>query len=583
MKERGILPDLYYIALPDFPIEEEAFDLLIVGTGIAGLRAALEAAGADSSLRIALVAKQEFSQAPSCCVEGGTAAAIEPGDSPENHWEDTIRGSDYLADQDAVELLTSEGPTEILRLEHWGMAWMRNASGLMDARPYGGHKHNRAYHAGDSTGIMLMGTLYDKIQEHSHRFSGHPDHFCLELLINEGRAVGVLCLDMRAGVLRAILAKSTVIATGGACRMFGITTNSLSSTGDGIAMAMRAGLPVKDPEFIQFHPTTLYPSGLLISEACRGEGGVLLNSWGERFMARYAPGAWELAPRDVVSRAIATEIAEGRGIGEGYVHLDISHLGRDVIDLRLRLVRDLAMSFSARDPASEPLPVRPGAHYFMGGIPVDSDGYTGMPGLFAAGEAACPGVHGANRLGCNSTTECLVWGARAGKAAAKFALENNKNPDLPGNQVDEIVRKLDSRFGSGTENAFRIRKELCALMDRYVGVFREGAGLENALAGLSSIRERLSAVGLADNSVVFNTQLVYLLETENLALIAEAAVLSALARKESRGAHFRIDFPRRDDENFLKHSLVSITSDGKLSLDYQPVRITWLQPAKREY
>ncbi len=569
--------------MPDFPVEEEAFDLVIVGTGLAGLRAALEAARTDPGIRIALVAKQELPRAPSCCIEGGTAAALEPGDSPEKHWEDTIKGSDYLADQDAVEVLTREGPSELLRLEHWGMSWMRSARGLMDARPYGGHRHNRAYHSGDSTGIMLMGTLYDRLQEHSGRFPERPDHFCLELLSDAGRAAGVLCLDMRKGVLRAILAKSILIATGSVCRMFGITTNSLSSTGDGIAMAMRAGLPVKDPEFVQFHPTTLFPSGLLISEACRGEGGVLLNSWGERFMARYAPGAWELAPRDVVSRAIATEIAEGRGLGEGYVDLDISHLGRDVIDLRLGLVRDLAMSFAGRDPVSEPLPVRPGAHYFMGGIPVDSDGYTGMPGLFAAGEAACPGVHGANRLGCNSSTECLVWGARAGRAAARFALEAPALPNLPKAQIDEIVRGLGARFGPGRENVFRIRQELSALMDRHAGVFRERAGLEKALSGISSIRKRLSAVSLADKTLVFNTQLIFLLETENLALVAEALVLSALAREESRGAHFRADFPRRDDENFLKHSLVSVNPDGGLSLGYQPVRITRLQPARREY
>lgn len=569
--------------MSDFPVEEEAFDLIIIGTGIAGLRAALEALVAKPDLRIALVAKQEFPQAPSCCVEGGTAAALEPGDSPEKHWEDTVKGSDYLADQDAVETMTNEGPGELLRLEHWGMPWMRSAAGLMDARPYGGHRERRAYYSSDTTGIMLMGTLYDRLQQYRGRFHEYPDHFCLDALADSDRVAGIICLDMRRGIVRIMRAKAVIIATGSVCRMFGITTNALSSTGDGIAMAMRIGLPVKDPEFIQFHPTTLYPSGLLISEACRGEGGVLLNSWGERFMARYAPGAWELAPRDVVSRAIATEIAEGRGIEEAYVHLDISHLGPDVINLRLRLVRDLAMRFAGRDPVSEPLPVRPGAHYFMGGIPVDADGRTGITGLFAAGEAACTGVHGANRLGCNSTTECLVWGARAGRAAARLARETRELPRFPEDQAERMLAGLRARFEPGSENAFRLRKELCALMDRYVGVFRERSGLEAALSGIASIRKRLSSADLSDKSLVFNTQLLHLLETENLALVAEATALSALARRESRGAHFRLDFPHRDDEGFLKHSLVTLTPEGELSLDYQPVKITRLRPAKREY
>ena len=576
-------PDLYFLALPDFPVEEEPFDLVIIGTGIAGLRAALEAFIVEPGLRVALVAKQEFPRAASCCAEGGTAAALEPGDSPEKHWEDTVRGSDYLADQDAVEIMANEGPGELLRLEHWGMPWMRSAEGLMDARPYGGHRERRAYHSSDSTGLMLMGTIYDKLQEHAGQFQEYPEHFSLRLLTREGRAAGVLALDLRRGILRAVRAKAVILATGGACRMFGLSTNSLSSTGDGMAMAIRAGLALKDMEFIQFHPTTLFPSGLLVSEACRGEGGVLLNSWGERFMARYAPGAWELAPRDVVSRAITTEIAEGRGIGQGYVHLEISHLGREVIDLRLGLVRDLALRFVNMDPVREPLPVRPGAHYFMGGILVDLDGFTGMPGLWAAGETACHGVHGANRLGCNSTTECLVWGARAGRAAARFASENRAVPELPVDQLQEEKRRLLARFSPGRQSVPRLRQELGALMDNNMGVFREARGLERAVEGVRSIKARLKSACLRDKSVVFNTELVYLLETENLALLAEASALSALARKESRGSHFRLDFPRRDDEGFLRHSIITMTQEGNLALDYQAVRITRFQPAKRDY
>lgn len=569
--------------MPDFPVEEELFDLVIIGTGIAGLRAALEAFTTNPGLRVALVAKQDFSRAASCCAEGGTAAALEPGDSPEKHWEDTVRGSDYLADQDAVEMMTNEGPGELLRLEHWGMPWMRSAAGLMDARPYGGHRERRAYHSSDSTGIMIMGTLYDRLQAHAGQFREYPEHFSLRLLTSENSVAGVLCLDMRKGVLRALRARTVVLATGSACRMFGLSTNSLSSTGDGMAMALRAGLFLRDMEFIQFHPTTLFPSGLLISEACRGEGGILLNSWGERFMARYAPGAWELAPRDVVSRAIDTEIAEGRGLGEGYVHLEISHLGKEVIDMRLGLVRELAMRFADRDPVHEPLPVRPGAHYFMGGILVDLDGFTGLPGLWAAGETACPGVHGANRLGCNSTTECLVWGARAGRDAARFASEERAVPKLPEDQLQEEAKGLLSRFGPGRESAPRLRQELGALMDNNMGVFREARGLERALEGVRSIRTSLRDAGLRDNSTVFNTELVHLLETENLVLLAEASILSAIERKESRGAHFRLDFPRRDDEKFLKHSLVTMTPEGNLSLDYQAVRITRLRPTRREY
>jgi len=564
-------------------------DVLILGAGLAGLRAAVEIARqSDGKVNIGIVSKVQLMRAHSVCAEGGTAAVLrtEEGDCFELHAWDTVKGSDFLADQDVVDRFVHASPGEILQLEHWGIPWTRDEHGRIDQRPFGGHSYPRATLAADKTGFFEMQTLYDTLQRY-HCYQRYDELFITDIVVADGRFVGLIGIHAPSGELVALQAKALVIATGGAGTLYGFTTYSQTVTGDGMAMAYRASLPLEDLEFVQFHPTGLVPSGILMTEACRGEGGYLRNAAGERFMERYAPEKMELAPRDLVSRAETTEILEGRGFkgpnGLDYLHLDLTHLGAERINKRLPLIREVCMRFVGIDPITQPIPIRPVAHYSMGGIETDIDGATRVPGIWAAGEAACVSLHGANRLGSNSTAECLVWGAIVGRDVLKKLSELPEPPPLPEdkykaamNHIDELLRR------GGQENMYALRRELRAVMDKHVGVFRTGEGLEQALSTVRDIRERLSKAPVPDKSRVYNSNLLHMLELENLLDLAEVAIVGGLARQESRGAHARRDFAKRDDENWLKHTLAFHTDSGP-RLEYKPVTITTWKPVERKY
>ena len=564
-------------------------DIVILGAGLAGLRAAIEAARVNPEADIAIVSKVQLMRAHSVCAEGGTAAVMQSdlGDSHELHAWDTVRGADFLCDQDVVMRFVQEMPGEILLMDHWGIPWSRRDDGRINQRPFGGHSYNRATFAADKTGFFEMQCLYDTLQKYSN-VTRYDECYVSSLDIKDGVFRGVTVWDLTRGEFFFIHSKALVIATGGACRMFGFTTYSLTATGDGLAMAYRAGLPIKDLEFVQFHPTGLVPSGILITEAARGEGGYLRNAAGERFMEKYAASKMELAPRDIVSRAEMTEIEEGRGSktpsGMDAVFVDLTHLGADRINERLPLIREVAIKFNFIDPIHEYIPIHPAAHYFMGGVHTDIDGATPVPGVWAAGEAACVSLHGANRLGSNSTAECFVWGKIAGALAAEFSRKNKAYPDAPSEaDLKEEEDRVFNRFGSqGKESSYQIRKEMQTLMDENVGVFREEKGLTAALDGLKELKQRVPNVKVEDRGRVYNTDMLNALEAENLLSLAEIIVSGALARKESRGAHSRRDFTVRDDENWLKHTLAHYTPDGP-KLDYIPVAITMWKPVERKY
>ncbi|MBC7346755.1 MAG: succinate dehydrogenase/fumarate reductase flavoprotein subunit [Clostridia bacterium] len=565
-------------------------DLLILGSGLAGLRAAVEAARAGrGELDLAIMAKTQLVRAHSVCAEGGTAAVLRPeeGDSLAQHAFDTVKGSDFLADQDVVVRFVEEIPREIVLLENWGIPWSRREDGRIDQRPFGGHSFPRAVFAADKTGFFEMHTLYDTLQRYAGQITQYEDLMATSLLVEEGRFSGVLALDLVRGEFVVLLAKALIIATGGACRIYGFTTYSHTVTGDGMALAYRAGLGLKDMEFVQFHPTGLVPSGVLITEAARGEGGYLVNNRGERFMKDYAAKMMELAPRDIVARAEMREIEEGRGFGEpqglGYVLLDLRHLGPDKINERLPLIREVAIKFAGKDPIEEPIPIRPAAHYSMGGIHADINGATEVPGVWAAGEVSCLSLHGANRLGSNSTAECLVWGRITGEAAARWAQKEKRarepRRETIAGEMERVMRLFSAR---GKENPFALRQELRQVMDQKAGVFREEKGLEEGLGAIRQLKERFGRVGLADKSLVYNTELVGVLELENMLDLAELIVAGALARKESRGGHARRDHPARDDQNFLCHTLARKGPKGP-EFSYLPVTITSWPPEERKY
>lgn len=480
-----------------------------------------------------------------------------------------------------------EVPKEILLLEHWGIPWSRRPDGRIAQRPFGGHSYNRTVFAADKTGFFEMHTLYDTLQKYAN-VTRYDECYVSSILIESNSFRGVTAWDLTSGEFFLIQGKALIIATGGACRMFGFTTYSLTATGDGLAMAYRAGLPVKDLEFVQFHPTGLVPSGILITEAARGEGGYLLNNQGERFMGKYAPAKMEVAPRDIVSRSEITEIEEGRGFpgpdGLDYLHVDLRHLGADKINERLPMIREVAMRFNFIDPIYEPIPIRPAAHYFMGGIHTDNDGATLIEGIWAAGEAACVSLHGANRLGANSTAECLVWGKITGERTAKYISKQKAFPPAPkeARLKDEEARVFTRFSPSGRESAYALRRELQRTMDSQVGVFRTGSDLEAALNKIKELKQRLPDIQVKDRGRIYNTDLLSGLEVDNLLDLAEVIVAGGLARTESRGAHSRRDFPKRDDVNWLKHTLASYTPTGP-RLDYIPVAITMWQPVERKY
>jgi len=566
----------------------KSHDIVIVGSGLAGLRAAVEIAR-SSDADVAILSKVQLMRSHSVCAEGGTAAMMQPeeGDSLELHAWDTVRGSDFLADQDVVMRFVEAMPKEILLLEHWGIPWSRRPDGRINQRAFGGHTFDRAVFAADKTGFFEMQTLYDTLLKYA-RVTHYNECYVTSILLEDGEFRGLTVWDLTTGEFFLLRGKALILATGGACRMYGFTTYSLTATGDGLAMAYRAGLPIKDLEFVQFHPTGLVPSGILITEASRGEGGYLINNQGERFMSEYAPSKLEVAPRDIVSRSEITEIEAGRGFqgpdGLDYVHLDLRHLGAAKINERLPMIREVAMRFNFIDPILEPIPVRPAAHYFMGGIHTDIDGATPAPGVWAAGEAACVSLHGANRLGSNSTAECLVWGQITGAEAVKFIAKQKSLPPPPlESRLKEEEARIFSRFpAQGETNLFAIRRELQQIMDRQVAVFRTGPELQEALDRIQALKQSVSQMGVADRGRVYNTNLLAALEIENLLNLAEVIVAGAVVRTESRGGHARRDFPQRDDVNWLKHTLAHYTPSGP-RLEYIPVKITLWKPVERKY
>jgi len=563
-------------------------DVIVLGSGLAGLRAAIEAAK-NPEIDVGIISKVQLMRSHSVCAEGGTAAVLNPeeGDSFELHAWDTIRGADFLCDQDVVMRFVQESPKEIMLLDHWGVPWSRRPDKRIAQRPFGGHTYNRAVFAADKTGFFEMQTLYDTLQKYPN-VSRYDECYVTAILIKDNQFTGVTVWDLSSGDFLFIQGKALVIASGGACRMFGFTTYSLTATGDGIAMAYRAGLSLKDTEFVQFHPTGLVPSGILITEAARGEGGYLRNNKEERFMEKYAASKMELAPRDIIARAEMIEIEEGRGFegpdGLDYVYVDLRHLGADKINERLPLIREVAIKFNFIDPIYAPIPIRPAAHYFMGGIHTDIDGKTPVEGIWAAGEAACISLHGANRLGSNSTAECLVWGKIAGDKVAEYASKQGAFPDVPAEtEIKDEENRIFGRFSADAkESAYEMRHELQKIMDSEVGVFRTGQGLEKALKKVKELEQKVPAIQVRDQGRIYNTDLLSALEIDNLLDLAEVVVVGALARTESRGAHSRRDFPQRDDENWLKHTLAHYTAEGP-KLEYIPVAITMWRPVERKY
>ncbi len=566
-------------------MEKLAHDVVIVGSGLAGLRAAVAAAKLGSEIDIAVISKVYPVRSHSVCAQGGTAAVLRGGDSFDLHAWDTVKGSDFLADQDVVEFFVERAPKEIIIQDHWGCPWSRTDDGKINQRPFGGHSFPRACFAADMTGFHEMHTLYGKATAFDN-ITFFDEWFVTSLIVEDNVAAGLTAINLKTGEIHVFRSKAIIMATGGYARIYEFTTFSHTATGDGMTMAYRAGVPLKDMEFIQFHPTGLVPSGILITGGARGEGGYLVNARGERFMKRYAPEKMELAPRDIVARAETTEIQEGRGL-EGpygsYIALDLRHLGEEKINERLPLIRDVAVKLSGVDPVKEPIPIRPAAHYSMGGIHANMGTETAVSGFYAAGECSCLNVHGANRLGTNSTTGCLVFGAVAGEEAAKYATSNGFR-EVPREKVLAEERRIFDGIlgGEGDERVPVIRDEMRRIMSEKVWIYRKGDELESALKELKKLKERFQNVRVEDKSMTFNTGLVAALQLDFTLDLAETTIAGALARTESRGAHSRPDYPKRDDENWLRHTLAYHTREGP-KLEYIPVTITKWPPTKRAY
>jgi succinate dehydrogenase / fumarate reductase flavoprotein subunit len=567
-------------------MELVSHDILIVGGGLAGLRAAIEAK--RSGRDVAILSKVHPLRSHSVAAQGGINAALGNAPTPmkdtwKNHAFDTIKGSDYLADQDAVEIMCREAPERVIEMEHWGTLYSRNEDGKIAQRPFGGAGFPRTCYAADRTGHNLLHTLYEQVV--GLEIPVYEEWVALSLVVEEERCVGVLGLYFFEGRILPIQAKVVVLATGGYGRTYLRSTNAVINTGSGCFLAYQVGIPLEDMEFVQFHPTSLFGTNILITEGARGEGGYLVNGKGERFMERYAPHVMELGPRDIVARGAQTEIDQGRGFEGGYVHLDLRHLGREKILDRLPGIRQIAMDFGGVDPVLGPIPIQPAQHYSMGGIPTNRDGETQLPGLFAAGECACVSVHGANRLGGNSLLETLVFGQRAGKRAAEQVERERDIPDKTvfQNHLRAYQSGVKEIFGRKKgESTFLIRDEMKALMTSQVGIFREESALLAAKEKIRELKKRSLKIGLKQKDLPFNNEFIQYWELEGMLHLAEAIVEGALARKESRGSHFRVDYPNRDDEHWLRHTLAYKTPEG-LKLDYKEVTITSYPPKERTY
>ena len=569
-------------------VDSIEFDLIICGSGLAGLRAAIAAAKKGPHLKIGVVSKVQVMRSHSVSAEGGTAAVIQEdaGDTIESHVYDTVKGSDFLADQDVAERLCVEMPKEIHQLEHWGMPWSRKEDGRIDQRNFGGYSFPRATYASDKVGFFEMQTLYDTCQKFEN-IEYLNEWFATSIIHDGKKFMGLTAIELSSGTFYTIKGKALIIATGGAGRLYSFSTYALSSTPDGLDMGYRAGMALKDMEFVQFHPTGILPSGILITEGARGEGGYLLNNKGERFMKTYAESKMELAPRDIVSRSIMTEIEQGRGFkhetGVDCMKLDLRHLGDEKIKEKLGGIREISIEFSGIDPSKDLLDIRPVCHYMMGGLHTDIDGATEIQGVWAAGEAACNSVHGSNRLGANSTSECIVWGKITGELAAEYAMNNNTSDQWPHHLVAaEEKRIYDGIFrGRGDANPYEIRQQLTDTMNEKAYVYKNETDL---VEGLKKIRELKSQTWkhVDDKAKEYNTNFSNVMELDSMFRVAEIVLLGAINRKESRGAHARTDYPKRDDPNFLHHTLAYYDPNEPI-MKKHPVTITKYQPVERKY
>ena len=581
-------------------------DVLVIGGGGAGLRAAIAAAEESDRLSIAVLSKVYPMRSHTVSAEGGTAAVMRENDGLDFHAKDTIFGGDFLSDQDAVEAFVQEAPAEVIQLEHWGCPWSRDPDGRVSVRPFGGMTVDRTLYAADKTGFHMLHALFQTSLKFNN-VTRYDEWFALKLLQDDGRVQGVAALELRTGAIRALGGKATILCTGGAGRIFPFTTNAAIKTGDGMALAYRAGVPMKDMEFVQYHPTGLPGTGILITEAARGEGGILVNKDGYRYLQDYNLGqpldvhdpkhpqkkTMELGPRDRLSQAFMKELDKGKTIKletaagvVDVVHLDVRHLGEKKIMKKIPFVRELAKNYAGIDPVHQPIPVRPVVHYMMGGVSTDIDGATIVPGLFAAGECACVSINGANRLGSNSLTELLVFGARSARSAVKFAADHpNINGGALNAQAQDEQRAIVQRWfqgSGGKETLAGIRLEMNTAMEEGCGIYRTEASLQTTCNKLRELKERFNQVSISDKSNSFNTELTTAIELGYLLDAAEAVAFSALARKESRGSHQRVDFPARNDQEYLRHSL-AFRTDGDPRIEYKDVVITKWPPAERVY
>ena len=578
-------------------LDISSHDVLIVGGGGAGLRAAIAVAETNPNLNIAVLSKVYPMRSHTVSAEGGAAGVIGPDDTLDEHAYDTISGGDWLPDQDAVEFFVKEAPEELLRMEHWGCPWNREPNGRVAVRPFGGMKKERTWFAADKTGFHMLHTLFQTSLKYN-AVTRYDEFYATKLLADDGQVQGVVAIELSSGKIQAISARAVILTTGGCGRVFPFTTNAAIKTGDGMSLAYRAGAPLKDMEFVQYHPTGLPFTGILITEAARAEGGYMLNKDGYRYLQDYNLGkpqpqpvlrTMELGPRDRLSQAFVKEFEKGRTLKGPYgdvVHLDLRHLGEKKITTKLPFVRELCLKYENLDPVKELIPVRPVVHYMMGGVHTDTNGATPLKGLYAAGEVACVSINGANRLGSNSLTECLVFGARCGRAAADFAsTQRAPGRHLLAQAVDEETRLQDQflRKAGGRERISEIREEMQRTMEQSAGIYRSRDSLQQAAAKLSELQERFRDIGLDDRGHAFNTELVAALELGSMVDVAESIIQCALHRTESRGAHQRTDFPTRDDQKFLAHSVVTRTAEGTPAVNYLPVKITRWPPAERVY